>query len=82
MNFNDRVLYVKTLGVLNCAVLDGGARGSLRLNMPAHTCLVPLAYQIGVCRNKRILRDFTYVLAKADILNQVSGRRCYGQVKV
>jgi len=53
LNFNDRVLYVKTLGVLG-AVLDEGAPGSLRLNMPAHICLVPLAYRIGVCGNKRI----------------------------
>ena len=50
--------------------LDEGAPGSLRLNMPAHICLVPLAYRIGVCGNKRILRDFIHVLANGDILNQ------------
>jgi len=69
LNSNDRVPYVKTLGVLG-AVLDEGAPGSLRLNMPAHICLVPLAYRIGVCGNEKILRDFTHVLANGDILNQ------------
>jgi hypothetical protein len=76
------VFCMLTLGVLYCAVMMEGAPGSLRLNMPAHICLVPLAYRIGVCRNKRISRDSTYVLANGNILNQVSGRRCYGYVKV
>lgn len=52
LNFNDRVLYVKTVGVLHCAVLDKGAPGSLKPDLPAHIRLVPLSYRIGVCKQK------------------------------